>query len=325
MPAARSWRDIPQPVKPRAMSRGGQWRLTLAILRTAAVIGLVGALGWSGWMVANALQESSRVKPAAARAVPVKAPVPVSDGVLDGDGEWLARTLRLPKRAALMDLDLEQLRQRLLADRQVLTAGITRHFPDRLEVRITERTPVVRVMAEVAGDVRMLLVARDGAVFEGTGYDPALLGTLPWLGGVGIVRREGKYQPVADMEVAAELLGRMRLEAERLYRAWHVISLARLRSDREIEVRTRGPQPVTIVFSAAGDFLPQIAKLDYMWDALVGREFAEARIDLSLGRQVPVTIAPVAGGTQASLANRRPSTSTYSIFSPSQSRTPREL
>lgn len=272
------------------MSRGGRWRLALATLRMMAVLALIATLGWAAWMVASSLQETPRGSAVAAPTVPLKTLVLKSDGMLAGNRDWLARTLALPKRATLIELDLLALRDRLLADGQVATANLTRRFPDELVVQITERTPVARVMAEIGGEQQRLLVARDGVVFEGAGYDAALIETLPWLGGVVLAREAGRFLPVPDMAVASELLGKAQLEAEHLYRTWHVISLARLRSDREIEVRTRAPLAATIVFGATGDFLLQLAKLDYMWDQLAKKPLRHARIDLSLGRQVPVTV-----------------------------------
>jgi hypothetical protein len=84
-PQARSWRDIPQPVKARAMSREGRWRLASSLARVLAgvVVVLVVALG--AWQVAAALQENPRLMPAAARTGPVKNFLlkTNADGVLD--------------------------------------------------------------------------------------------------------------------------------------------------------------------------------------------------------------------------------------------------
>jgi cell division septal protein FtsQ len=143
LPATRSWRDIPQPVKPRAMSRGGRWRRLFAAVRIGALMAFVGAVAWGGWMIASALRQDSHM-PAVAKSMPVRAPElkTTRDGVLDD--AWLARTLALPARVSLMELDLEALRVRLLADGQVFTANLTRQFPDRLIVHVTERSPVAR-------------------------------------------------------------------------------------------------------------------------------------------------------------------------------------
>ncbi|MBI4625287.1 MAG: FtsQ-type POTRA domain-containing protein [Verrucomicrobia bacterium] len=319
-PAARTWRDIPQPVKPRAMSRSGRRRLVTGVLRTTAGVAFCVALAWGAWSVAGALQENPGKMPAAAKAVPVRAPQFKTDGVLDH--AWLERTLRIPKGASLMELDLEQLRARLLADGQVLTATLTRHFPDRLVVAVTERSPIAKVMAEWGGQQRPLLVARDGVMFAGDRHDPAMVERLPWLDGLTIARRGAAFLPLEGMEIVGELLAKARLEADHLYRSWRVVSLARLASDRELEVRT--VQGVTIIFSAHGDFFRQLAKLDYMWEKIANVPDAQARIDLTLGREVPVRIevAPAATAPDATPGGPAP---TISLLHNSQPKTKREF
>lgn len=294
-PNARTWRDIPQPVKPRAMSREGRWRLVAAGVRMTAAIAIVAALAWGGWQMVSALRENSKSMPAAARAAPLKN-VELktnSEGVLDRDPEWLGVTLALPKNISLMEVDLRQLRDRLLEDGQVLTANLTRRFPDRLSVQITERSPVARIMVETApGESERYLVARDGVMFRGAGYDSKLITSLPWLDGVTITRQGRGFLPVAGMDRVSDLLAEALLNVEHLYQTWRVVSLARLESDREIEVRSRAPHAVTVVFNANGDFFRQLAKLDYLWDNVASRPNIQARIDLTLGRQVPMVIQP---------------------------------
>ena len=309
IPQSRSWKEIPQHVKSRAMSREGRRRLALATTRIAGIVLATGFVAWGGWEVAAAFRENPKTMPAAARAVPVKHFSLKTDGVLDAT--WLIRALALPKDAALMELDLQQLRSRLLADGQVSAASLTRSFPDTLAVRLAERTPVVRLRAQRGGIERTLLVARDGVVFEGAGFDAAVLETLPWLDGVRLSRQGGRIQPIAGMEPLAELLARAKLETERLYTTWQVVSLARLESDSEIEVRTK--TGTTVVFGAKGDFFPQLAKLDYQWDALANSTVPVAKIDLSLGREVPVTFAPqltggVPAATNSGFLNLQPKT-----------------
>jgi hypothetical protein len=299
-PVTQSWRDIPQPVKPRAMSRGGRRRLLTAGLRTAGGVAIVLALVWAGWTLTNALRQDARAMPAAAKAVPVKAPELKTNGVLNA--AWLARRLALPRQVSLMELDLEQLRARLLADGQVQTATLTRHFPDRLLVSVTERLPIARLMAEWKGSKQALLVARDGVVFAGEGHDTTVVENLPWLDGIKLARRDGELLPIQGLEVVAELLARAReadakLDAGTSPHAWRVISLARLSSDRELEVRTA--DGVTVVFSAQGDFFRQLAKLDFLWEALANAPERPARIDLTLGREVPIMLNSPAVPTPA--------------------------
>jgi cell division protein FtsQ len=280
------------------MSRGGRRRLAGAALRASAAVVMAIGLAWGAWAVLATLLGHAQIMPATAR-VPVRQLELKTnpEGVLDRDPDWLMRTLALPKGVSLMELDLQALREKLLADGQVLTANLMLKIPDRLVVQVTERMPVARVMAEWSGAQRQLFVARDGVVFAGTGYDPAMVATLPWLDGVALTRKGGAFQPLAGMEAVGALLATAQNFAVHLYDSWGVISLARLDSDREIEVHTREPQGVTIVFNANDDYFRQLARLNYMWDKLTSQPLARARVDLSLGRQVPVLVeeAPAAG------------------------------
>ena len=280
------------------MSRGGQWRRVFAAARIGAILAFVGGVAWGGWLVVSALQENSPHMPAVAKSVPVRAPElkTTRDGVLDD--AWLARTLALPRSVSLMELDLEQLRARVLSDGQVLTATLTRQFPDRLIVHVTERTPVARIRVEQAARSRDLLVARDGVVFAGSGFEPAMVGSLPWLGGVALTTEAGRFRPIARMDVVAQLLADAQLAADHLYRSWEIVSLARLESDAELEIITRDNS--TIVFNAKGGFFVQLAKLDYMLEQLARLGPARMRIDLSLGREVPVRPLAAAGDNASS-------------------------
>jgi len=304
-PASRTWRDIPQPVKPRAMSRGGQWRLVAAALRMVVVAGVLAGVAWGGWKVMAVLQEDSRTMPSAVKAVRLKTPELNTTGVLAP--AWLIRTLGLPAKTSLMEIDLEKVRARVLADPQVLTATLTRHFPDRLVVEITEREPVARVMADWRGVQQPLLVARDGVVFAGEGHDPAMTSTLPWLHGVKLVRDGDRFRPIQGMYTATELLAAAQLHAPWLYEKWHVLSLARLSSDREIEVRTA--DGITVIFGSGADYFRQLAKLDFLLTEFAARgTLAHGRIDLSLGSAVPIMLetasASEARGGTATVAGR---------------------
>ena len=308
------------------MSSGGRWRRVGAIARSVALVALVGAVAWGAAMVALSLRQTSPRTPVLAKAVPMKAPElrTTRDGVLDD--AWLARTLAIKPRATLMELDLALLRARELADGQVTTANLTRVFPDRLIVQVTERTPVARVRVEAAGQARDLLVARDGMVFAGQNFDPAMIESLPWLGGLTLVPEGAGFRPVARMDVVSRLLTDAQLTAPHLYRAWQVVSLARLEWDNEIEVTTK--DDTTVIFSAKGTFFVQLANLDYIMERRLKLPGTRARIDLSHGPEVPVTIEPLAVSFEVKPETVKPSpvrTSFLSAFPRSQSSTKREL
>jgi len=325
-PHTPSGRDIPQQVKPGAMSREGRRRLAVAGWRSAGVMAVMVAVAWGGWEVAAALRKNPAAMPQAAKAVPVRnfSLKTNPDGVLDAT--WLKLTLALPKGVSLMELDLQQLRARLLADGQVGMASVTLNFPDTLEARIAERSPVARLRAQLgSGDEHTLLVARDGVVFEGTGFDAERLDALPWLAGAKLSRTGGRFAPIAGMNLVADLLAQARLNTESLLASWQIISLERLASDREIEVRTK-PGTV-VVFGADGDFAVQLAKLDYQWEALAKLPAPPTKIDLSLGREVPVMFdaAAAAANAKGAMAAKPAVATPFLVFPHSSSKTKREL
>ncbi len=292
LPRSRSWRDIPQQVRPRAMSPEGRRRVALAVLRGLAGAATVALAGWLAWQVAALMRPAPGGVLAEGRARPLRPPVLVTNGVLTN--AWLGRTLALPSGATLMSLDLFRLRARLLAEGQVSAATVERNPPDGLTVRITERSPVARLMAQVGREEpRPWFVARDGMVFAGTGFDPALVATIPWLDGVRLARRGAGFAPIPGMAAAADLLALAQLEADPLYRTWRVVSLARVESDGLLEVRTR--DGLSILFSTTGDYLRQLARLDLLVAAAKADPLHPLReVNLALGSQVPVRFGTAA-------------------------------
>jgi hypothetical protein len=287
--AARSWRDIPQQVKPRAMSSEGRRRLVARVLGWTGGGAALLLAGWGAWQVAAVWRSDAAPIPAAAQAAPIRSIELETDGVLDQ--AWLERTLALPPHATLTGLDLGLLRDRIQASGQVSAAALIRNFPATLAVHLTERPPMARVMAEQDGGVRRAwLVSRDGVVFDGVGYDPAMLDSLPWLDGVKLTRQGRGFAPIDGMATAAKLLAQAKLEAEPLYRTWQVVSLARLGADGEIEVRTRGG--LRVIFGTEEDFFRQLARLDFMLEAAPAAGPPLAEVNLALGPQVPATFAP---------------------------------
>jgi hypothetical protein len=326
-PIARSWRDIPQEVKSRSMSQSGRRRQAFALLKTIGGTALAAALVWGAVELVTTIEYNPKGIAQAAQSVPVKNLELVSDqGALDQ--AWLARTLALPKRATLMELDLATLQARVLADSQVRTATLTKKFPDTLTVVIAERTPVARLKAQTRdGDLREYLVARDGMLFDGVGYTEDLRATLPWLdlGEARLVRRGEGYAPIEGMAVVAELLAKAKAEAEHLYRTFRVVSLARLATDDEIDLRTT--EMTQVVFSTRDDFFRQLAKLDRVRDEFRPTlENPLLKVDLSLG-QFPVVAGPVpllpAANAAAGPTRAKPAVAAFPHFQRKSS--PRDL
>lgn len=284
--SGRSWRDISQEVKPRAMSKKGRRRQYTAWLKAGVVTVLISGVVYGVIHLAHEWETDRAAFAESVNSQPVRDISVITDGTLPK--KWVEQNLALPKGATLMALDLSALRNRLSTQGQVRAAVVTRRFPDMLVVTLQERFPVARVQAQDGlGNPKQLLVAKDGTVYEGTNYDQQMIGGLPWLDGIRLVRQGNGYAPITGMADVASLLTTAQIEAAHLYRTWLVVSLAKLAERDEITVKARDVSE--IVFSRKLDFYKQIAQLDYVLDLTRQRPEAGLRsINLALAGQVPV-------------------------------------
>lgn len=289
-PEERSWREVDQTVNPRTMSASGRRRFAFAALRLALFGTMTAGILWGVTEILHTLTSDASAMRDPAQAAPLREIVLINDadGVLGQ--EWLEHTLKVRKGTPLLEVDLCQLRDRLLRVRQVRAVELRRDFPGTLTVTLRERQPVLRVNVQPGnGESRTMLVARDGVVYDGFGYEPSRLARLPYLDGVRLAHnRFGGYQAVEGMEDVANLLQAAENSAPGLYADWKSISLARLGLYDEIVVKARAiPQ---VVVSRKLDFTQQLARLDYIADyARTQSEATVQRIDLSLGGDVPVS------------------------------------
>lgn len=289
MPKTRSWRDIPQEIAPRRMSPVGRRRLTLGAARTLASIVAIGAIAWGGFEIWRTFKNDPQRLAAVSDSRPVETIKLKTDGVLDD--AWLAETLDLSPTAGLMELDLYAMRSRLTASGQVRRAVLVREFPATLQVILEERSPVVRLKARLGGpDARTFMVAHDGTVFDGTGYESSVVRSMPWLGGVRLRREGDGFQPLEGIDRLTDLLSTARNGVPSRYATWRVVSLARMSSDGQILVQTT--EVPEIIFGVREDFYSQIARMDLILAETKRRSASPVRsIDLSVGAaQVPVAL-----------------------------------
>src|SRR4051812_17949356 len=235
-PPGRSWRDIRQEVTSLAMSRKGRRRQLAAWTKGIALAVLAGGSGWGIYELAHTWTTDRAKLVTAVHSEQVKDVVVITDGVLNR--AWVNGVLALPKTASLMTLELPALRDKLLATGQVRVAVLTRNFPDTLVVTLQERTPVARVQAADSSSVaRLLLVAKDGVVYDGVNYDKTMLAGLPWLDGIRLVKAGNGFEAIEGMADVSALLSTAQLNAPHLYRDWLIVSLARLAARDEIVVK----------------------------------------------------------------------------------------
>lgn len=262
-PATRSWRDIAQQVKPRAMSREGRRRYVVGGMKTAAAIGALTLLVGGGLWLAKAWSDNpGRFSAAIGQPVVAKL-VLETNGALNEP--WVRATLALPERITLMEVDLLMLKARLLRDPQVEAATVSRIFPASLVVELTERLPVAR-LREPGGET--LLVARDGVSFRGQGFSAEAVAALPFLVGVEPDAQGGVPERIAGMDTVADLLARTRDLAPHLLERWTEIDVSRLAYDGLVEVHANDiPR---IIFSKEYGFSDQLAWLDWARDQAPG-------------------------------------------------------
>ena len=288
LPQVRTWRDIQQAIAPKAMSSEGRKRLQVATVKTVAVLFGLCLVGLGVYEGMRMWEQNPMAIQSPVKSAPVKYIDSRSDGVLDKN--WVTRTLELPKTAGLMELDLYALRNRLLESGQVRTAVLTRKFPETLVVMIEERSPVLRLRTQVgASPTKDFLVARDGVIYDGIGYDATLLATLPYLADLPLKLVQGRFQPVEGMEKVADLLSTARANIPALYSGWHVVSLARYALDGEIIVRSKDIKEITFG-TRESDFFKQVAQLDLIVETgHVQADHPALSINLAVGgAQVPV-------------------------------------
>lgn len=291
-PSARSWRDIPQEIAPRSMSREGRRRLTMGLVKACAVTVVIAVGVWTAFELVELWQHDPSKLAAPVKSEPLRAIKLNTDGVLDL--QWIQDRLKLPKGVTLMELDLAALQRALLSDGQVKTAVLTRRFPDTLIASLQERSPVGRLRAaDSSGNPVDLLVARDGVVFPGSNFSDNLVSSLPWLGGVSLHRSGAGFVPISGMETVADLLATAQGNVPALYRNWKIISLERLASDGEIVVKTA--DPMEVIFGTRDDFFKQVALLDAVLAEIRLQPHNQvSTINLTYGkRQVPVSFSPV--------------------------------
>jgi cell division septal protein FtsQ len=280
-----SWRNIRQNVGgkgetklAKSRTRARTSRFMAGLFLVALVVGGVASGIW--YLDKGPKPVSSKIK-----ANPIEEIVLLTDGVLSD--EWINRRLQIPAETGLMEVDIQAIKDRLEADGQVAAATISRRFPSTLVVSLSERAPVARVVTQGADGLgNVFLVAVDGFVYRGFGYDSQQLEVLPFLDGIRLVRRGDGFEPISRLDDVVTLFSVARQMAPHLCRQWRIVVL-----DRRpfIVVRTR--EVKEIIFEP-GAYRQQLARLDYILDYYQSTpDDRPSRIDLSFKNQAAVELA----------------------------------
>jgi hypothetical protein len=288
---SQSWRRIQQsrarPSTPAAKRR--QWRAVLrAGAATLAVIALCATAMGIYWLFSGPARSFSlTVSPNLVENIEF-----VSDGVLSQD--WANRKLHPLKSVPLVEVDIFEVRDGLLAHGQIRSAQVERRYPHTLRITVEEHRPVLRLLGRTRdGELLRLLVSSDGIVYSGENYNDLMLENMPFLAGVQLRSTDQGYQPLVGVEVAARLLEEARQRMPQHYAQWRQISFERF------DGRTNAPGAVIVVTStqygritfAPEDFEQQLLHLEKAIEALPSRGVTDVvGIDLSVKDQAIVKL-----------------------------------
>lgn len=205
-----------------------------------------------------------------------------SDGVLSC--QWLGSEIRIPKDTALMEIDIYAIKQKLDSIGQVQFATVEREFPDRLNIKIKERVPILRInLANSRGHFENRIVARDGTIYKGIGYSEPTLKRLPYL--IPYPHTGTAIQPVRGIETVAQLMEITSETQSWFFESWKVVDLSNYSGDNDLPgqvIKVNTSLIPSIIFGTNKNFDQQLGRLGMILSYLQGQNYLNVqRIDLS--------------------------------------------
>jgi cell division protein FtsQ len=276
-----SWRKIQQGRQRGSTTRTARKRRLLILFRTSllvlvlfAIVTGIFALRYFGKLVKETAPE--------AMAQPVELSFR-SDGVLTE--EWFRGAHGTVLHADVRQIDVGSLKENLESFGQVADAMVTVSLPSQLTIELQERIPMLRVrLRDADGAPRVLLVARDGTLFDGANYPADTLRRLPGVAGLRVRRSGDGFLPVEGLEAVAELLDMAKTRLPALYRHWRLLDLSDWNPDvdyRPSLVRVKSTHIDEIVFSTYG-IEEQIVRLGGILEHIQRYQLGQPKlIDLS--------------------------------------------
>jgi len=286
----RSWRDIQKNHRRAKNSEAAKSRRQAVLLRlfgtvfvlAATVTALVAFWKIAGRGPVESMEEEARIR---LHNIDFQ-----SDGVLTT--RWFGNTFEDHLKISLRELDLFALEASLEGIGQIRSARVRRELPSDLIVEVKERKPFLRTrIRDEHGQPRMLLVATDGTVYEGTGYPREMLAHLPGVSGIRLKRDPSGFLPIENLARAAVVVEKVREELPLIYQDWKVLSFTGLEESSPALppiVEARGRKIGSLRFSLEDPEL-QLAKLeDILRHADRYYQRYPKKIDLSYGRDAVI-------------------------------------
>lgn len=280
---SKTWKDISQSVKPKAMSSASERRVLMSRLKIAGCVLAVIAVVAAALQFSSVWREAPELLTKAGESLPIKTIEIETDGSLSR--VWVNNHLDLGEEANLLSVDISGIESKLKAIGQVKKVEVERRFPDTLRVLIEERRPVARMVAQRSNGERLFMyVDADGILFESEWVEPATSNRLPYLEVKSLKKVGDRYLPVDDVKPAMRLLEVASGVAPHIYGTWRVLTVS-----ESHRISVSSPRVKEAIFHAKHDYIQQLARLDYILDYYRTRQSEPiGHVDLTLGDQVPV-------------------------------------
>ena len=287
--ASSSWRDIQQGNRrKKTTTKVARQRRLVILFRAALGILLLAAIG-TGILGIRYFSRMTE-EPPEAKALMQAELVFKTDGVLGED--WFMARFGDVLRADVRQIEVGSVKANLEQEGQVSSATVTVSLPSRLIVGIQEREPILRLrISGEDGNPKVLLLARDGILYEGSGYPLDTLRRLPGAAGIKVRRMEQGYAPIEGIDAVARLLDYAKESLPAVYRHWRIIDLSDW--DPELDyrpslVRIRSTHIEEIIFSTTA-IEEQVERLAGILEHTQRYQMGQPKfIDLSYGEEAVI-------------------------------------
>ncbi len=248
-----SWRDIQQgSSRGKKTTKVARQRHLVILLRSAWIALLVVAVG-AGVVGIKYFARIAQEVPEPPGAASVKLDFR-TDGVLTGD--WFRQAFPDILRIEIRQVDVGKVKEQLEREGQVRLATVNVSLPSLLIVQVEEREPVLRLrVQDSGGKAQTLLVAKDGTIYQGSGYPVETLLRLPGVSGLKVRKNEDGYLPIPGLEPVVYLLDQAKEQLPAVYQHWRVVDLGDWNPEQDYRpslVRISSTGINEIVFSTTG-------------------------------------------------------------------------
>lgn len=278
---SKTWRDLKSAKKPAAtVSWRARLRFAAKVFNRLFALAAAAGAGYLAWRVYDDGLVEKALAPATEdlRLIEYK-----TDGAITKS--WLAARGLFPRIQNLAEIDIIALRENFEKVGQIRKAEITKIYPDKIRIEVSEYVPAARVAIARGRVLKEYALSREGVFFESVCIPRESLMELPWVIGVPIVEIGGEIAPYSYAFKIDELVKAAREALPEHYKTWRTVNVRELGSATLPIILVTTSENMKILFSAHA-LEAQLEKLEYVLKYMRenGIDNIE-KIDLSLSRK----------------------------------------